>query len=364
MKRTAFLFCLLFSLFCEAQLSAQDLIYTDARNLTLIGKHTPTDMYYHRVDTLRYNTMPRAVKLLYTNSSGMAIAFKTNSNTIAAKWLLGNSPRIASNMTSIAHSGLDLYIRRGGQWVYAGSGKPIDLLSTSILIENMEDGEKECLLYLPLYNELKELEIGIEKGCDIVSLANPFGWKVVVYGSSITQGASASRAGMAYTSQISRRSGIHFINLGVSGSGKMEPEVANMLAEIDADAFILDCAANPSPQLITERTAYLVNRIREKHLSAPIIMIESVVREKGTFDTMVRKRVADQNKNFEEEYTKLIASGVKNLYLIQSVDLLGTDHEGSVDGVHPNDLGFSRFLQAVEPQLLEILKHTLTNKVH
>lgn len=338
--------------------NAQNLVYTDAKNLMLTGKYIPTDNYYHRVDTAKYHTMPREVKRLFTNPAGMAVAFRTNSNTIAARWALANSPRMASNMTSIAHSGLDLYIKSEGQWLYAGSGKPDNLSSKATLIEHMPDGEKECLLYLPLYNELKELEIGITEGYYIMLMDNPFRRKVAVYGSSITQGAAASRPGMAYLSQMGRKSGIEFINLGLSGNGKMETEVADMLAEIDADAFVLDCAANPSPQQILERTAYLVRKIREKHPSIPIIMIESVIRESGTFDTKIRNTVDNQNRNFETEYKRLIDSGIKDLYLIKSVDFLGTDHEGTVDGVHPNDLGFSRFLQVVEPQLLDILNST------
>ena len=153
----------------------------------------------------------------------------------------------------------------------------------------MDNSEKECLLYLPLYDEVFSLQIGVAPNSSIKPAENPFKGNIVVYGSSILQGASASRPGLAYPARLARKYGLNFINLGVSGNGKMERPVADMLANIAADAFILDCVPNPSPKEITERTAYLVKTIREKHPQAPIVMIPSVVREGGNFDLVARE---------------------------------------------------------------------------
>lgn len=337
-----------------SQSNDNSIVYTDAKELTLIGKAVSTPHHYHRIDTLRYGDMPAAVKRLFTNSSGLALVFKTNSNEISARWTTAN-PNTGNNITAIAHKGLDLYIKRDGEWVFAGVGRPTSNSTTAHIVRNMEDGEKECLLYLPLYDEVTNLEIGVSADSFIKPSENPFYKKVLIYGSSITQGASASRPGMAYPARLSRALGIHFINLGVSGNGKMHAPVADMLAEIKADAYILDCAANPSPDEITERTEYLVKTIRNSHPNAPIIMIQTVVRESGNFDTKIKARVAGQVANFKKEYEKLKASGVKDLYFIDG-DLLGTDHEGTTDGVHPNDLGFDRMLDVIEPDVAEILE--------
>ena len=334
--------------------NAQDIKYLNAKSLNLIGKARDTDRYYHRIDTLRYNNMPAKVKSLFTNSAGLAIAFKTNSNVIWAKWKTKN-PKTSANMTAIAHKGLDLYIKRDGKWVFAGVGRPTENSTNAKLVENMDNTDKECLLYLPLYDEVLELEIGVTTDSYIESIPDPFRRKVIIYGSSILQGASASRPGMAYPAIMARRSGINFINLGLSGNGKMEKAVADMVAGIEADAYILDCAPNPSPEEITERTAYLVRTIRKRHPAAPIIMIQSVVREAGNFNNKVRDRVAAQNRNFKAEYNKLKAEGITDLYYIEG-DLLGTDHEGTTDGVHPNDIGFERMLQVTEPVIMDVLK--------
>lgn len=351
--KASFLIC--FFLFAAVySISGQEMIYKNAKELTLIGKVLPTPEFYHRVDTARYNEMPQRVKKLFTNSSGMGITFKTNSNIISAKWTTA-TPETPDNMTGIVHRGLDLYIKKDGEWIFAGVGRPKENSNTVIIVENMADGEKECLLYLPLYDEVKSLEIGITKNSRIEKIPNPFRKNVLIYGSSITQGASASRPGMAYPSRMARKTGINFINWGLSGNGKMQTSVANMIAETEADAYILDCAGNPSPEEITLRTGYLVTSIRKNHPEAPIIMIQRVASESGNFNKKIRERVTLQNQNYKTEYEKLKAKGIKDLYYIEG-NLLGSDHEGTTDGAHPNDIGFDRMLRIIEPAVIEILK--------
>lgn len=336
--------------------NAQEIQYIDARTLNLYGKAHSGGAHYHRVDTARYSDMPRSVKRLSTQASGLCIAFKTNSREIHARW---STPitRTLRNLPAVASHGLDLYIRRDGQWVFAGAAVPHDSVSTRRIVGNMAEGEKECLLFLPLYAELFNLEIGVQPGSTLESLSIPWKGKVVIYGSSITQGASASRPGMSYPSILSRHLGYEFVNLGFSGSGKMEESVSRMIADIkEVDLFILDCAANPSPQQIEERTESFVKYIRQHHPNVPILMIASVVREGSNFDSNVREMVTGQNSNFEKAYKRLLASGVKNLHFIKGDELLGRDHEGTIDGTHPNDLGFDRMVKVIEPRVRKLLR--------
>lgn len=142
----------------------------------------------------------------------------------------------------------------------------------------------------------------------------------------------------------------------------MEPEVADMLVDINAEVFILDCAANPTADEIYERTARFVKTIRSKHPNAPIVMIQSVVREGGNFNVNIRNRVAAQNKAFKDEFEKLIKEGITNLYFIESVNFLGTDHEGTIDGTHPTDVGFSRFIEAIIPKLMPVIEGAVQKK--
>jgi len=342
-----------------AKLSAQvkTPVYTKASSLTITGKIFPHTTEFNRVDSAEYPALPRSVKRLLTHSAGMAISFVTNSSTISAKWCVTDAAPY-TNMTSIANKGLDLYIKNDGKWQFAGAGRPEARCSEAVIVKNMDSSEKECLLYLPLYDKVSDVEIGIDDGSTIKAGAEPFRKRILIYGSSIVQGSSASRPGMAYPARLSRATGLNFINMGLSGSAKMEKAAADLVASVDADAFVLDCIPNPSPEEIKQRTAYLVNAIRAKHPSAPIILVQSVIREHGYFDQKVGERVRQQNENARKEFELLQQKGVKNIYFIPADQLLGDDHEGTTDGTHPNDIGFDRMLQVLKPAILDILtKH-------
>ncbi|NGM62615.1 hydrolase [Sphingobacterium sp. SGG-5] len=330
--------------------------YTPAKDLTLVGKVASTENIFHRVDTNAFAGLPAAVKKRVVQSGGLAVSFKTNSPAIYAKWCTAGTVASAT-MTSVAYRGLDLYIKKDGRWQYAGVARPREgqTCASTTIVRGMDNAEKECLLYLPLYDETTRLEVGVDEGSTVQAGAYPFQKRVLIYGSSIVQGSSASRSGMAYPARLSRETGMDFLNLGMGGSAKMEKSVADMIASFDVDAFVLDCIPNSSPKMVSERTAYLVETIRKKHPNAPIIVMQSVIRERGYFNLASGERVRQQNANVKVEMVKLLQKGVKNLYFIPADDFLGHDHEGSVDGTHPNDLGFDRMIQVIKPRLVEIL---------
>jgi lysophospholipase L1-like esterase len=345
--------------------SCLSIVYAQKKNvvyqeLPVYGKLFDTPFKYHRIDTAKYKDLPARVKYLYTNSAGLFVTFRSNSSSIHAKWCVTDT-KVLSNLTSIAHKGLDVYIKNAdGKWQYAGSKGTAKICDEGILVDELEQTDKEFLVYLPLYDETKSLEIGIEEGATFQPLSNPFQKNIAVYGSSIVQGASAGRPGMAYTAILSRRTGLNFINLGVSGSAKMEQEVAHMLAAGTPDVFILDCVPNSLPEIVSERTQYFVEYLRANHPNTPIIMIPSVVRELSYFNQVWNKRNAEQNAQFKKEYETLVAKGIKHLYYLDSNTLLGTDHEGTTDGTHPNDLGFMRMADQIQPFVIEVMqKHNL-----
>jgi hypothetical protein len=195
----------------------------------------------------------------------------------------------------------------------------------------------------------------VDKSSFIKPSASPFEGKYLIYGSSITQGASASRPGLAYPARMARATGLNFINLGLSGNGKMEAPVIEMLGDIVCDAYIMDCIANPSPEEIMERAPNAIRYLRKKHPETPIIFIQSVLREKGLFDEKVRLKSKQQNEAIERVFNDLEKEQIPHLYLIKENNFLGTDNEGTIDGVHPNDIGFDRMIRVIQPAILSIL---------
>ena len=131
--------------------------YVDASTLTIINKAQDDGMAFKRLDAETFS----APKSLENSSTGIAILFRTDSRFIEARWTT-SSKKLGNNMTPIFHSGLDLYIRENGEWLFAGVGRPkINSTEHKYIIANrMADGMKECMLYLPMFNCVNKLELG------------------------------------------------------------------------------------------------------------------------------------------------------------------------------------------------------------
>lgn len=338
-------------------LMAQGTRYVSALDLNLLGKDLPTQNPYERIDTVKYK-MPSAVLYMCTHSTGLAVAFKTDSRNIRARWKT-EKDGIGNNMTAIMAKGLDLYIKKDGQWLFAGVGRPsgnADLdTHQGDLVTNMDEGMKECLVYLPLWTRLYDLEIGVDSLSTIESLQQPFRHKIIVHGSSITHGASASRPGMAYPALLERQTGFETVNLGFSGNCTMQKEFAEYLAKTQADAFVFDAFSNPSAQVIRERFDTFVDIIRKAHPGVPLIFLQTIRREGRNFSQSIEKFESDKIEAASEVIRKRMKTD-PDVYFIDPGTWTGTDHLSSQDGTHPTDLGFYRMTEIMRPEILRILK--------
>ena len=241
-------------------LSAQtpkDVVYsfTEASDLNLIGKiieDTPNP--YHRVDTVKYKGFTVGENRQVRCSAGLAVLFKTNSTTISVKTDYGWQYN-AVNTMGIAYRGYDLYIKDGEQWLWAASGatKHENGSDNLVLIKNMDNSEKECMLYLPIYSECNSVKIGVQEGAEITALESPFRHRIGIFGSSYTHGISTSRPAMSYPMQLMRWTGLQFLSLGCSGNCKMQPYFAEVLCDADVDALVFDSFSNPDAAMIKER---------------------------------------------------------------------------------------------------------------
>ena len=239
------------------QLQAQQLTYYDASCFPLLGKATQdTGARYERLPDSLKNISRSPLWNLSRNSAGMAIRFRSNSTRIALKWenLFNNH---MNHMTDVGIKGLDLYCWEGnGQWRFVNSARPNGKTNQATVIANMQPKEREYMLYLPLYDGLVSLSIGVDSlsSIDQPQINYPIREKpIVFYGTSILQGGCASRPGMAHTNIISRRLNRECINLGFSGNGQLDLEVARVMAEVDAGVFVLDFVPNASVEQMKER---------------------------------------------------------------------------------------------------------------
>src|SRR5690606_17935698 len=150
-----------------------------------------------RVDTINHSRLPARMKQLFTHGAGMFISFKSNTTSISLKWCVTNAKALPY-MTSFSNKGFDIYVKENDKWQSAGVAAPSGICSEKKIVENMKEGKKESILYLPVYDEIRSLEIGVENKATIKPIPDPFKKRVLIYGSSIVQGAGVSRSGMAY----------------------------------------------------------------------------------------------------------------------------------------------------------------------
>jgi lysophospholipase L1-like esterase len=179
---------------------------------------------------------------------------------------------------------------------------------------------------------------------------------VVVYGTSIVQGGCASRTGMAYPAIVGRKLDWPMINLGFSGNGKTEPEMAALLAELDPAVYVLDSLPNLRPAEVGERVEPFIRVLRKAHPTTPIVLVENVAYTNAEFVESRRRSYTEKNAALRKIYEKLIAEGDRNLHYIPTAELLGDDGEGTVDGTHPTDLGFLRMSEPLVRVLRPLLE--------
>jgi hypothetical protein len=251
---------------------------------------------------------------------------------------------------------VDLYARSGdGTWQFVGNGRPGKAEGNVTAFELPEDGPTplECMLYLPLYNRAVSVEVGVTPGALLepgpprpADRSRP----VVIYGTSITQGGCASRPGMVWTSILGRLLDRPVINLGFSGSGRMEPPVGELLAELDPVLYLIDCTWNmgDGQEVYTERISRLVASIRAVRPDTPILFAGQSHMRPEAHPTDLTTRQENAVRALQEE-------GVAGLYLVPGDDLIGHDGEGTVDGVHLTDLGMERQARALLPVVSEII---------
>lgn len=333
--------------------------YVDASQFQLIGKgFTDTENRYERLPVHLKGVTRNQVWALSTNCSGLAVRFHSNSRVIAVKWEVTNDI-VMNHFAPSGIKGLDLYCFENGKWQFVNSARPTGKSSKAVIISNMTDKDREFMLYLPLYDGLSHLEIGIESGATI---GNPLidsprkNNPVVFYGTSITQGGCASRAGMAYPNILSRMLDRQIINLGFSGNGKLDLEIAEVMADLDASCYVIDCLPNVTAQMMQEKYVRFLEIIREKKPKVPILLVENIHYAQMSFDQEISSKIEEKNNLLRTIWKDMRKKGDRNIYYLKGDRLTGDDFEGTVDGVHLTDLGFLRISQHLYPEVRKLIQ--------
>jgi hypothetical protein len=313
-----------------------------------------TEQPFDRLPARAKSVVRPTVWELARHSAGLFIDVVTNATAISTRWTVTSERLAMPHMPASGVSGIDLYLHRDGRWHFLGNGRPKEYpANTAELVTDLKSSESTYRIYFPLYNGVASLEIGVPDGATfrVVEPNDDKSSPIVIYGTSITQGGCASRPGMSYPAIVGRRLSVPVINLGFSGSGKSEPEVARLLAELEASAFVLDPLPNLYSEQVAERMPKFIKIIRGRHPDTPILLMESPLFPNVPFSKVSGERVNSSNGRLRDLYEARVAAGDRHIWLVPACDFTADGGEATVDGIHPTDVGFLKLADAVESSL-------------
>ena len=293
------------------------------------------------------------VGYLNTNTSGGRVRFKTNSSYIAISAKMCNVGKM-DHFAITGSGGFDMYTINNGVYKYNNTFRPPFEMQNGYesLFDFKSNEIREVVINFPLYSDVCELYIGLEKNATIEA-PTPYKNKkpIVYYGHSITQGACASRPGNAYPSILSRKFDMDFINLGFSGSARGEREIAEYIASLNMEIFVYDYDHNAhSAEYLEQTHERMFKIIRQANPNLPIIMMSAMTMPYCTDNRAKRRDIVHAT------YQNAKNSGDKNVYFWDgSKEFEEYEDYGTVEGCHPNDHGLIGIATTLAPIMSKIL---------
>ena len=305
------------------------------------------DGKFRRIPEVVAQTVNAGVLSRHANTAGGRIRFQTDSPYVAIHTKMDGITRM-SHFAFTGSAGFDLYVKDRYHGTFVPPQDMTDGYESIIKFPTAE--MREITVNMPLYSDVCRLYIGLQsdaKVCAPEAYTRPI--PVVYYGSSITQSGCASRPGNAYQNIITRRLGTDYVNLGFSGSAKGEPEMAEYIRKLDMSVFVYDYDFNaPTVEHLQQTHGRFYLTVRQTHPNIPVVML-SRPKPYLTEEEVCRQEIV--------KTTYLNAKGRgENVYFISGQDLMQHAGDGgTVDGVHPNDLGFASMARVLGELLEKIL---------
>ncbi len=301
-----------------------------------------------------------AVAYLAWQTAGGRVRFSTNSRRIAIKTVMQRVEHF-SHMPMSGSAGFDVYVdepesrlSRHHRTFIPACGMSDGFTSE---ISFYTTGERYITINFPLYSGVTELYIGIESGSTLGEGAKYRSeLPIVYYGSSITQGACASRPGLAYSNIVSQRTWLDHINLGFSGNGRAETAIVDYMAKLPMLAFVSDYDYNaPNADYLSETHCRMYKKIRKQNPDLPYIMLSRCSFDVDYEGSILRRRVVEDTYRYARD------NGDNNVYYIDGASIFRGRYEdiATVEGCHPNDVGMILMADAIEAELKRALTQNL-----
>ncbi len=345
----------------ETEIRRDGLCFYNVRRapFDLYGFYNPTtEPDFKRLPDEIGKNVNSGVAHLYLHTAGGRVRFSTDSQNVAIDVKMFDIARY-SHMTLCGTAGFDIYIddpETGKSRYYKTfmpSYKMVDGYESKITFPDKK--LRHITIHFPLYSGVHNLFVGLDEGS---AVGHGMSYRpelpIVYYGSSITQGACASRPGNAYQNILSRMIGVDHLNLGFSGSGKAEPIICEYMAELPMSAFVSDYDHNaPTVEYLKDTHLFLYKTIREKNPALPYIML-SRPDYAGKADSAARRNV------IRDTYLYAKAQGDEQVWFIDGEQIFNGAFEDicTVDTTHPNDYGFVKMAEVFLPILENIFGNT------
>lgn len=341
----------------EARVTEPDVVFTDVRQ-TRAAIHGLYEPYapgpFRRMPEESARQVSAGVERLALHTAGGRVRFRTDSTYVALR--VSQEGRTMSHMTVLGSSGFDCYLHMDGQEVFCGSFIPPAKrpVGYEAILRFPDRQLREITINFPLYDQVQALYLGVQQDAVILP-PRPYRIEkpVVFYGSSITQGGCASRPGNSYEAILSRRMDFDYVNLGFSGSAKGEQAMARYLAGLDMSVFVMDYDANAPDADHLRRTHWdFYDIVRRAHPDLPVLI---VTRSTHPIWPDQIRRDQECREVIRETYQRALAAG-DHVHWVEGHDFFSDlGRACTVDGVHPNDLGFLCMANGIEPVLQRVL---------
>ncbi len=329
---------------------------------------------YDRLPKKSVNQVAPHIWELSKHSAGLMIRFRSNAEEIRIRYKINEENEINMvHMPTTGVSGLDLYaINSDGIEVWCGTQNLVFGDTVTYVFPNLNandcyhDRGREYRLYLPLYNQVTWMEVGVAEDNYFEPLLVRKEKPIVVYGTSIAQGACASRPGMAWTSILGRKMDRPLINLGFSGSGTIDMPLIHLISEIDAKIYVLDCLPNLSSynwknleienvQELKERILLGIMTLRQRQPLVPILLVDHPGYAQAMINEKKRVEFSQVNQVQQEVFYELKRKGIENIFYLTKEEI-GLKKDDTVDGLHPTDMGMMKYATSCEKILRTVLK--------
>jgi hypothetical protein len=305
--------------------------------------------------------LPEALWLAGQAPAGIVGRFATDSTELRLRWTPGEPLPSDPSLSHLCRSGLDLYARdQDGRWRWAAAAAPAGPgLQEVILFRGAQPGRREYQLYLPLFESVRSVRIGVPAGALLEPLTERADRRrspVVLYGSLGLQGAGASRPGMALSAQLGRRLQRPVANFGLPLVSPLDLRVGALLAEVNATVFVIDVIAVADAPTIAADLGPFVRGLRAARPWCTVLLSDGPTPPASFLLPELQAELERRRAALRRGFETLVADGVAGVYHLAAADLVGADGEGTVDGQYPSDLGLARYADALKLALTPLLQ--------